>query len=104
MPDVAVYRPPQTAEEALAAMRKTRGSHTSIAHEIERAEALEARLAEPDESAEPDELAEPAEPTLEELRARVEAAGGTCHAPPAYQPLWAATDRTSSVAVVACGP
>ena len=40
MPDVAVYRPPQTAEEALAAMRKTRGSHTSIAHEIERAEAL----------------------------------------------------------------
>ena len=74
MPDVAVYRPPQTAEEALAAMRKTRGSHTSIAHEIERAEALEARLAEPDESAEPDELAEPAEPTLEELRARVEAA------------------------------
>ena len=29
MPDVAVYRPPQTAEEALAAMRKTRGSHTS---------------------------------------------------------------------------
>ena len=72
MPDVAVYRPPQTAEEALAAMRKMRGSHTSIAHEIERAEALEARLAEPDEP--PAERDESAEPTLEELRARVEAA------------------------------
>ena len=84
MADVAVYRPPQTAEEALAVMRKTRGNHTSIAHEIERAEALEARLAEPEESAEPDESAEP---TLEELRARVEAAIlGSAPPPPAALP------------------
>ena len=89
-PRVAIYRPPQSVDEALDALRQSHRTRTAASSqvdaEIAAAEALEARLAEPS-SAEPSgELPADAEPTLAELRARVAAATAAGSAPRAALP------------------